>query len=106
MEVEKGIAVGDTVLLVVHGPAYAVLTHHSLSRGPFALLRLHQPVYLSVTGGTDAAGGTEIVSEPPTSERAYSRMILLLLIVPGIEGAEEEDNQAHDALGVPPLHHP
>lgn len=33
-------------------------------------------------------------------------MIFLLLNVPGIEGAEEEDDQANDALGVPPLHHP
>lgn len=46
------------------------------------------------------------VSKSPTCERPYSRMILLLLNVPGIEGAEEEDDQANDALGVPPLHHP
>lgn len=50
VEVEKGIAVSDAVFLVIHGPAYAVLAHHGLSRGPFALLCLHQPVYLSVAG--------------------------------------------------------
>lgn len=59
MEVEKGIAVGDVVFLIVHGPAEAVLAHHTLSGRAFALLRLHQPVYLSVAGGTDAAGGRE-----------------------------------------------
>lgn len=30
----------------------------------------------------------------------------VLLNVPGIKGAEEEDNQSHNALSIPPLHHP
>lgn len=50
VEVEKGIAVGDFVFLIIHGPAEAVLAHHTLSGRPFALLCLHQPVYLSITG--------------------------------------------------------
>lgn len=63
VEVEKGIAVSYIVFLIIHGPAYAIFAHHTLSGGPFALLCLHQPVYLSVTGWTDATGGTETVSK-------------------------------------------
>lgn len=32
--------------------------------------------------------------------------MFVLLNVPGIKGAEEEDNQSHNALSIPPLHHP
>lgn len=31
VEVEKGVAVSHSLLLIVHGPAYAVLSHHTLS---------------------------------------------------------------------------
>jgi len=47
-QVEEGVAVGDTVLLVVEGPA---LGDHLLLRGVQhrrALLRLHQAVHLPV----------------------------------------------------------
>ena len=48
-QVEEGVAVGDTVLLVVEGPALG--DHHLLLRGVQhrrALLRLHQAVHLPV----------------------------------------------------------
>lgn len=37
-------------------------------------------------------------------KKACSKFVLLN--VPGIKGAEEEDNQSHNALSIPPLHHP
>lgn len=58
-EVEEGVAVGDTVLLVVEGPALAV-RHLLLLRGlqhRRALLRLHQAVYLPVVRGAQTGGG-------------------------------------------------
>lgn len=53
MEVEKGVAVSHSLFLIVHSSAYAVLSHHTLSNCPSALLCLHQFVYLGVTGRTD-----------------------------------------------------
>lgn len=50
VEVEKGIAVGDCFLLIVHRPAYAVLSYHALFNCPSALSCLHQLVHLGVTG--------------------------------------------------------
>lgn len=57
-EVEEGVAVGDSVLLVVEGPALADC-HLLLLRGlqhRRALLRLHQAVHLPVVGGAQAVG--------------------------------------------------
>ncbi len=62
VEVEKGVAVSDSILLIVHGSAYAILSHHTLFNRPFILLRLHQPVYLGVSGRTDTREGTDRTS--------------------------------------------
>lgn len=54
VEVEKGVAIGDSVLLIVHSSAQAVLPDHALFNRP-SRLRLHQLVYLGVTGGSDTS---------------------------------------------------
>lgn len=106
MEVEKGIAVSDVVFLIIHGPAEAIFAHHTLSGRPFAFFCLHQPVDLGITGWTDATGVKEAAYKTIAWEQVCTRRISILLNVPGIEGAEKEDDQANDALSVPPLHHP
>lgn len=52
---EEGVAVGDSLLLVVHGPSYSVLPCRVLGSDgqTLVLLRLHQPVHLGVVGGAD-----------------------------------------------------
>lgn len=61
VEVEKRVAVSDSILLIVHSPADAVLSHHTLFNRP-SRLGLHELVHLSVTGRTDTSKGTERVS--------------------------------------------
>lgn len=55
-EVEKGVAVGDSLLLVVHGPSYSILPRLVLGIDgqTLSLLCPHQPVHLGVVGGADA----------------------------------------------------
>lgn len=56
-EVEEGVAVGDTLLFVVHGPSHSVLARVGLGvcGQALALFSLHQLVHLGVVGGADAA---------------------------------------------------
>lgn len=59
-EVEEGVVVGHSLLLVVHGTpnpplVWGVIHIHGQT---LPLLRLHQPVDLSVVGGADAAERT------------------------------------------------
>lgn len=109
VEVETGVAVSDFLLLIVHGPAYAVLSHHTLSNCPSTLLGLHQLVYLGITGRTDTREGTERASvQKYKSNKTGHRIALVMDLarpnLPGIESAEEEDDQTNNALSVPPLH--
>lgn len=107
MEVEKGIAVSDSVLLIVHGSAYAVLSHHTLSSCPTAFLCLHQLVYLGVTGRTDTGEETESVQKYKyykTGHQISFVLVLALVNIPSIESAEKEDDQTNNALSIPPLH--
>lgn len=55
-EVEEGVAVGDSLLFVVHSPLHSALACVSLGVGgqALALLSLHQLVHLGIVGGADA----------------------------------------------------
>lgn len=53
-EVEEGVAVGDSLLFIVHGPSDSVLPYWGLCDGQtLSFLGLHQPVHLGVVGGAD-----------------------------------------------------
>lgn len=68
-EVEEGIAVGDTILLVVIGSAPTdghLLLLHSLHG---TLLRLHQAVHLPVVRGSQAVGEEGRLLGPLTEGR-------------------------------------
>lgn len=57
-EVEEGVAVGDSLLFVVHGPSGSVLPYCDLRGGQnLTLLSLHQLVHLGVVGGADTVAG-------------------------------------------------
>lgn len=63
MEVEEGVAVSDSLLLVVEGSPDAVFSHVLFHSRPRAFLRLHQLVHLGVAGGTDATRRKQAVQE-------------------------------------------
>lgn len=53
-EVEEGVAVGDTILFVVHSPANSIFPYRGLLNGQtLTLLGLHQLVNLGVVRGAD-----------------------------------------------------
>lgn len=58
---EEGVAVGDSIPFVVHGPSDSVLTYRGLFDGGKTLtfLCLHQLVHLGVVGGADTARETK-----------------------------------------------
>lgn len=61
-EVEERVAVGDSLLFVVHGPSDTVLPCHGLVGGQtLALLCPHQLVHLGVVRGADAAGAQGLI---------------------------------------------
>lgn len=109
MEVEEGVAVGDSLLLIVHGSAYSILSHYTLpSSLSSALLRLHQLVYLGVAGRTDTKEDRKQHFHKNANnnqeQKVSSLTVSALLNLPRIECAEEEDDQTNNALGIPPLH--
>lgn len=102
---EEGVAVGHPVLLVVHGTPDSLLVCGipRIHGQTLPLLRLHQPVDLSVVGGADAAKS----SASGFAESLHGNTCRFFCSsIPGVEGAEQEDNQSHDALSVPPLRFP
>lgn len=54
-EVEEGVAVGDSLLFVVHSSSHSILPCRGLAVGGqnLAVLSLHQLVHLGVVGGAD-----------------------------------------------------
>lgn len=102
MEVEERVAVSDSLLLIVDWSPHAVFSHVIFHSRPRAPLRLHQLVYLGVAGWTNATRQKQAVQEKNKSQ------ILLIIFhvknLPGIKSAEEEDDQTHNPLSVPPLH--
>lgn len=115
-EVEEGVGVGDAVPLIVH---------HSVGSAPFLPLRLHsilnerrlvaaqgQFVHLRVCGVTDANG------RRGGGGRGRDRSELAVCVSnvtkgkkerkehsPGIKDTHEEEDQSHNPLRIPPLHH-
>lgn len=112
---EEGVAVGDGIFFVVHGPMDSVLLYCGHSSGQtLAVLSLHQLVHLGVVGGADTEKDRNVrvhLETQPEMESDVLKTVNLIhnpLVnanneVPGIKSTEQEDNQSHNALSVPPL---
>lgn len=104
MEVEKGVVVRDPLLLIVNGSEYAILSHNTFSSWASALLCLHQLVYLGVAGWTDTRRQKEEgVKEKQEHHKTWQEWECGFGL-PGVESAEEEDDQTDNTLSIPPLH--